>query len=176
MISTNFVRAALALLFAGVSVPAFSADAERGVVTINRHQLAAAKELEAYRLYEQDTHPKVLNAGTFLIGSGGSVNANNDAVPTPTRQSAPLPLKGGVDHLIIVSCDEDCLLLNVRVFDAAGKMVGQDVSPTRTTSRYMVKQVQLVPASDQTYRVETEIACRQGSRGGCSFAIGANTK
>lgn len=158
------------------SLPALSAEAERGVVTINRHQLAAAKELESFRLYEQSTHPKILNAGTFLIGSGGTVSANNDAVPTPTKQSAPLPLKAGVDHLILVSCDEDCLLLNVRVFDAAGKMVGQDVKPTRTESRYMVKQVQLVPPSDQTYRVETEVACRMGSRGGCSFAIGVNTK
>ena len=40
----------------------------------------------------------------------------------------------------------------------------------------MVKEVRLVPPANQTYRVETEIACRQGSRGGCSFAIGVNTK
>ena len=82
----------------------------------------------------------------------------------------------GIDHLIMVSCDEDCLLLNVRVFDAAGKLVGQDTKPTRTESRYMVKEVRLVPPANQTYRVETEIACRRGSRGGCSFAIGVNTK
>jgi hypothetical protein len=37
-------------------------------------------------------HPKVLNDGTFLLGSGGTADAHNDAVPTPTRQSAALPL------------------------------------------------------------------------------------
>jgi hypothetical protein len=176
MKSNILALCAASLTLAVTSVPAFAADATRGVITLNRHQLAAAKELEAYRLYEQATHPKVLNAGTFLIGSGGTADANNDAVEVPTKQSAPFPMAKGVDHLLIVSCDEDCLLLNVRVFDAAGKMVGQDVSPTRTTSRYMVKTVQLVPTADQSYRVETEIACRKGSKGGCSFAIGANTK
>ena len=43
-------------------------------------------------------------------------------------------------------------------------------------TRFMVKEVQLVPASDQNFRVETEIACRAGSRGGCQFALGVNTK
>jgi hypothetical protein len=165
-----------ALVTAAFAAPALSAGAERDLITINRHQLAAAKELEHFRLYEAETHPRVLNDGTFLIGSGGSIDANNDAIPRPTRQSAQVPLKRGIDHLILVSCDEDCLVLNVRVFDAGGRMVGQDVSATRTDSRYMVKQVQLVPAADQNFRVETEVACRAGSRGGCSYAIGVNTK
>jgi hypothetical protein len=158
------------------ALPTVAAEATRGIVTINRHQLAAAKELEAYRLYEQATHPKAWNTGTFVLGSGGTADANNDAVETPTKQSAPFALQKGLDTLLMVSCDEDCLMLNVRVFDSAGKMVGQDVSPTRTTSRYMVKTVQFVPAADQAYRIETEIMCRKGSKGGCSFAIGANTK
>jgi hypothetical protein len=151
--------------------------ATRGVMSLNRHHMAAAKELEAFRLYEQSTHPRVLNAGNFFIGSGGSADANNYTIPDkPTRQSVEMPLQHGVDHLIIVSCDEDCLLLNVRVFDGSNRLVGEDSSPTRTDSRYMVKTVQLVPESDQNFRVETEIACRAGSRGGCSFAIGVNTK
>jgi len=176
MRSTSLLLSAAALALAAGLLPALGAEAAREVITINRHQLSAAKELEHFRLYENETHPKVLNDGTFLIGSGGTADANNDAVPTPTKQSAPLPLQRGIDHLILVSCDEDCLLLNVRVFDAAGRLVGEDLSPTRTNSRYMVKQVQLVPAADQTFRVETEVACRAGSRGGCSFAIGVNTK
>lgn len=175
MKSIIFVLLAGALL--ALFQPAAAQNATRGVITLNRHQMAAAKELEAFRLYEQDTHPKVLNAGTFFIGSGGTADNDNNAVASkPTRQSVEMPLEGGVDHLIMVSCDEDCLLLNIRVFGAGNKLVGEDLRPTRTESRYMVKQIQFISDSDQTIRVETEIACRTGSRGGCSFAVGVNTK
>src|SRR4051794_22660996 len=103
MKSTIIALCAASLMVAAASVPAVAANATRGVVTINRHQLAAAKELEAYRLYEQDTHPKPWNTGTFVIGSGGTVDANNDAVEMPTKQSAPFPLQKGLDTLIMVS-------------------------------------------------------------------------
>jgi hypothetical protein len=164
--------------FGGISwEEAAAADAGRGVIELNRHHLSAAKELEHFRLYEaSETHPRPLNDGTFLIGSGGTIDANNDAVPTPTKQSVPFALQAGVDHLIMVSCDEDCLSLNVRVFDPGGRLVGQDAGPPPSEWRYMVRRVPLTPASSQTFRIETEVACRQGSRGGCTFAVGVNTK
>ena len=176
MKSTILLLSAVAFALALGPISALGEQAERELMTITRHHLIAAKELEHFRLYEQTTHPKLLNDGTFLLGSGGTVDANNDAIPTPTKQSAQLPLAASVDHLILVSCDEDCLLLNVRVFDADGRLVGEDVRPTANDTRFMVKEVQLVPASDQNFRVETEIACRAGSRGGCQFALGVNTK
>ena len=176
MKSTILLLSATAFAFALGPISALGQQAEREVTSITRHQLIAAKELEHFRLYEQTTHPTVDDSGTFLLGGGGSVTADNFAIPTqPTKQSAQLPLAAGVDYLILVSCDEDCQLLNVRVFDADGRLAGEDLSTTNDT-RFMVKQVQLVPAADQNFRVETEIACRAGSRGGCSFAIGVNTK
>jgi hypothetical protein len=144
---------------------------------INRHHVYAARELEHYRLYELESHFRPMNDGTYLIGSGGTVNPEtNDAIPVPTRQSHPMMLESGVDHLVIVTCDEDCIDIDTRVYDASGMLVGEDVAPPPVDTRLFVNLVRVVPSAAQEYRFEVEISCREGSRGGCSYAIGVNTE
>jgi hypothetical protein len=155
---------------------AMAQEIDQRAFTLNRHQLYVANELQHYRLFEQTTHPRVLNAGTFTIGGGGTADEDNWAVELPTRQFVPMELAAGVDHLIIAVCDEDCLMLNLRVYDANGNLVGEDTRDPPTDTRFITAEVQLMPPEEQTYRLETEIACRAGSRGGCSYAIGLNAK
>ncbi len=177
LIAMLFLAGALVPALALPSDPACAAEAERRAQPINRHQVYALRELEHYRIYELESHFKPLNDGTFLLGSGGTVNPEtNDAIPIPTRQSHPMQLAAGVDHLIIVTCDEDCIDTNLRVYDAAGNLVAEDVGEPPTDTRIIANLVRVVPPSDQEYRFEVEISCRAGSRGGCSYAVGVNTE
>jgi hypothetical protein len=158
------------LVFAPTAVlvaaaPSGGAQATREVVW-TRHQLYAANELDHYRLFEQTSHMKVLNQGNILIGSGQKGDKHPHA----------MQLKGGVDHLIMVTCDEDCFDVNLRVYDADGKLVGEDTKMPKIDTRVIVAEVQLIPAATQTYRLEVEAYCREGSIGACSYAIGVNTK
>ena len=82
----------------------------------------------------------------------------------------------GVDHLVMVTCDEDCFDVNLRVFDASGKLVGEDVSPPAVDNRFLLAKVQVIPETTQTFRLEVEAYCREGSIGNCSYAVGINTK
>ena len=131
-----------------------------------RHQLYAANELNHYRMFEQTTHMTLLNQGNFIISSGQKGE----------KRSHSMELKGGVDHLVMVTCDEDCFDVNLRVYDASGKTVGEDAKPPSVDTRMLVAQVQLIPATTQIYRFEVETYCREGSIGACSYAVGVNLK
>lgn len=176
-IAMLFLAGALAPALALLPDCAFAAEGDRMAQPINRHQVYALRELEHYRIYELESHFRPLNDGTFLLGSGGTVNPQtNDAIPVPTRQSQSMRLAAGVDHLVIVTCDEDCSDIDLRVYDAAGNLAGEDAGAPRTDTRIIVNLVRVAPPSDQEYRFEVEISCRAGSRGGCSYAIGVNTE
>jgi hypothetical protein len=131
-----------------------------------RHQLYAANELNHYRLFEQTTHMTLLNQGNFIISSGQKGE----------KRSHTMELKAAIDHLVMVTCDEDCFDVNLRVYDASGKMVGEDMKPPPVDTRMLVARVQFVPAATQMYRFEVETYCREGSIGACSYAVGVNTK
>ncbi len=177
LIAVLFLVGALMPAFVLASDPAFAASGERNSQLINRHDIYALRELEHYRIYELDSHFKPLNDGTFLLGSGGTVNPEtNDAIPIPTRQSHPMQLAAGVDHLIIITCDEDCIDTDLRVYDAAGDLVVEDVGEPTSDTRIIVSLARIVPPMVQEYRFEVEISCRDGSRGGCSYAVGVNTE
>jgi hypothetical protein len=137
---------------------------------MNRHRLYAANELTHYRTYEVTSHSKPYNAGNFIIGGGGMPGSS-------TKQSHTMMLPANTDYLVMVTCDEDCLDINLRVYGANGRLIGEDVRPPRTDSRYVVAEVQVPPAAtEQQYRFEVENSCRVGSTGGCSYALGLNTK
>ena len=175
-VSAFFSAGMLVSTFMSASTPAIAADSERNTQVINRHDVYALRELEHFRIYELESHFRPLDDGTFLLGSGGTVHPEtNDAVPIPTRQSHSMRLAAGVDHLVIVTCDEDCIDTDLRIYDARGNLVGEDVGASPTDTRIIISLVQLVPPSDQEYRFEVEISCRAGSRGGCSYAVGVNT-
>ena len=87
-----------------------------------------------------------------------------------------MQLAAGVDHLIIVTCDEDCIDTDLRVYDAAGDLVVEDVGEPTSDTRIIVSLARIVPPMVQEYRFEVEISCRDGSRGGCSYAVGVNTE
>jgi hypothetical protein len=131
-----------------------------------RHQLYAANELNHYRMFEQTTHMTLLNQGNFIISSGQKGE----------KHSHPMELKAGVDHLAMVTCDEDCFDVNLRVYDGSGKLVGEDAKMPAVDTRLLVAHVQFIPAATQTYRLEVEAYCREGSIGNCSYAVGINTK
>jgi hypothetical protein len=131
-----------------------------------RHQLYAANELNHYRMFEQTTHMTLLNQGNFIISSGQKGE----------KHSHPMELKAGVDHLAMVTCDEDCFDVNLRVYDASGKLVGEDAKAPPVDTRMLVARVQFIPAATQAYRLEVEAYCREGSIGNCSYAVGINTK
>jgi hypothetical protein len=131
-----------------------------------RHQLYAANELNHYRLFEQTSHMTLLNQGNFIISSGQKGE----------KRSHNMELKAGIDHLVMVTCDEDCFDVNLRVFDASGKVVGEDMKSPPVDTRILVAQVQFVTAAAQMYRFEVETYCREGSIGACSYAVGVNTK
>jgi hypothetical protein len=135
-------------------------------VVWTRHQLYAANELNHYRQFEETSHMKVLNQGNMIIGSGQKGDKHSHA----------MELKAGVDHLVMVACDEDCFDVNLRVYDADGKLVGEDTRMPKIDTRMVIAEVQLIPAATQTYRLEVEAYCREGSIGACSYAVGVNTK
>ena len=159
-----------ALTFAPVVVLAAAAPgggpASTREVVWTRHQLYAANELNHYRQFEETSHMKVLNQGNMIIGSGQKGD----------KHSHSMELKAGVDHLVMVTCDEDCFDVNLRIYDADGKVVGEDIKPPKVDTRVLVAEVQLIPATTQTYRLEVDATCREGSIGACSYAIGVNTK
>ena len=156
----------LAALIAPAAALAASAPAPNPGQTWTRHQLYAANELNHYRLFEQTTHMKLLNQGNFIIASGSKGDKHAHA----------MELKAGIDHLVMVTCDEDCFDVNLRVYDSDGKLVGEDAKPPKTDTRMIVAEVQVTPAMTQMYRLEVEAYCREGSIGACSYAIGINTK
>ena len=155
----------VAVIIAPAVVLAAAAPGGPGQVW-TRHQLYAANELNHYRLFEQTTHMKLLNQGNFIISSGQKGE----------KRSHTMELKAGIDHLVMVTCDEDCFDVNLRVYDASGKVVGEDMKAPPVDTRILVAQVQLIPATTQTYRFEVETYCREGSIGACSYAVGVNTK
>ena len=161
---TTSLLAALAIVPAAVLAAQAPAQGQSQMWT--RHQLFAANELNHYRLFEQTTHMTLLNQGNFIIASGQKGE----------KHSHPIELKAGVDHLAMVTCDEDCFDVNLRVYDASGKLVGEDAKMPPIDTRILVAQVQFVPAATQTYRLEVEAYCREGSIGNCSYAVGINTK
>jgi len=158
---------AMAFVSAGVfaAAPPAGGSATRETVW-TRHQLYAANELNHYRLFEQTSHMTLLNQGNFIIGSGQKGD----------KHSHMLEMKAGVDHLVMATCDEDCFDINLRVYDSDGKMIGEDVKAPPIDTRILVAKVQLVPAATQTFRLEVEAYCREGSIGACSYAVGVNTK
>lgn len=155
----------VALIIAPAAVLAAAAPGGPGQVW-TRHQLYAANELNHYRLFEQTTHMTLLNQGNFIISSGQKGE----------KHSHTMELKAGVDHLAMVTCDEDCFDVNLRIYDASGKVVGEDMKAPPVDTRMLVARVQFVPATTQTYRFEVEAYCREGSIGACSYALGFNTK
>ncbi len=165
---TASILAALAFVPAVVLAAAAPAGgpAPTREVTWTRHQLYAANELNHYRFFEQTSHTKVVNQGNMIIGSGQKGDKHSHA----------MELKAGIDQLVMVACDEDCFDVNLHVYDADGKLIGEDTKPPKTDTRIVVAEVQLTPAATQTYRLEVEAYCREGSIGACSYAIGVNAK
>lgn len=155
----------VAVIIAPAVVLAAAAPGGPGQVW-TRHQLYAANELNHYRLFEQTTHMTLLNQGNFIISSGQKGE----------KHSHTMELKAGVDHLAMVTCDEDCFDVNLRVYDASGKIVGEDMKAPPVDTRMLVARVQFVPAATEMYRFEVETYCREGSIGACSYALGFNTK
>jgi hypothetical protein len=162
----RLIAPSLAALIAPIAVLAAQAPAQNAGQTWTRHQLFAANELNHYRFFEQTTHTKVLNQGNFIISSGSKGD----------KHPHPMELKAGIDHLVMVTCDEDCFDVNLRVYDASGKLVGEDVSPPAVDNRFLLAKVQVIPSATQTFRLEVEAYCREGSIGNCSYAVGINTK
>jgi hypothetical protein len=155
-----------ALILAPAAVFAAQAPAQNPGQMWTRHQLFAANELNHYRLFEQTTHMKLLNQGNFIMASGSKGD----------KHAHPMELKAGIDHLVMVTCDEDCFDVNLRIYDASGKLVGEDVSPPAVDNRFLLAKVQVIPDATQTFRLEVEAYCREGSIGNCSYAVGINTK
>ena len=156
----------VALVLAPVAISAVAAPAPTREIIWTRHQLYAANELNHYRLFEQTSHMKLLNQGNFIIGSGQKGE----------KHSHTMELKAGVDHLVMVTCDEDCFDVNLRVYDSDGKLVGEDAKTPPIDTRILVAEVQVIPATTQSYRLEVETYCREGSIGACAYAVGVNTK
>jgi hypothetical protein len=155
----------VALVIAPAAVLAAAAPGGPGQVW-TMHDLYAANELNHYRLFEQRTHMTLLNQGSLIISSGEKGE----------KRSHTMELKASVDHLVMVTCDEDCFDVNLRVYDASGKVVGEDVKAPPVDTRMLVARVQFVPTTTQMYRFEVEVHCREGSSGPCSYAVGVNTK
>jgi hypothetical protein len=164
--STLLTAIVLAPVAVSAAAAPAAAPAQTREVVWTRHQLYAANELNHYRLFEQTSHMTLLNQGNFVIGSGQKGE----------KHSHMMELKEGVDHLIMVTCDEDCFDVNLRVYDASGKLVGEDAKGPPVDTRILVALVQLTPAATQAYRFEVEAYCREGSIGACAYAVGVNTK